>query len=85
MLYSFTNFGSCTVEILLVIILRLPHRNDAKMAKICNLWTFWPLIQLINHLFKKAFFRILKRWFISLITGHNGQKLQIFAIFASFL
>ncbi len=38
--------------------LRLPHRNDAKIAKICNLWTFWLVIQLINHLFKirqKAF------------------------------
>ncbi len=26
-------------------ILRLPHRNDAKIAKICNLWTFWSVIQ----------------------------------------
>ena len=32
--------------------LRLPHRNDAKIAKIRNLWTFWPVIQPINHLFK---------------------------------
>ncbi len=32
--------------------LRSPQRNDAKMAKICNLWTFWLVIQLINHLFK---------------------------------
>ncbi len=30
------------------LYLRLPHRNDAKIAKILNLWTFWP----INHLFK---------------------------------
>ncbi len=38
--------------------LRLPHRNDAKITKICNLWTFWHVIQLIEHLFKiqkKAF------------------------------
>ncbi len=37
--------------------LRVPHRNDAKIAKICNLW-FWTVIQLIYHLFKiqkKAF------------------------------
>ncbi len=27
------------------------HRNDAKLAKICNLWTFCLVIQLINHLF----------------------------------
>ncbi len=32
--------------------LRLPHRNDAKIAKIHNLWTFWPVIRPINHLFK---------------------------------
>ncbi len=24
--------------------LRWPHRNDAKIAEICNLWTFWPVI-----------------------------------------
>ncbi len=39
--------------------LRLPYRNDAKIAQICNLWTLWLVIQLINHLFKirqKAYF-----------------------------
>ena len=34
------------------LILRLPHRNDAKIAKICNRWTFWPVIQPINNLYK---------------------------------
>ncbi len=29
--------------------LRIP---DSYGAKICNFWTFWPVIQLINHLFK---------------------------------
>ncbi len=45
--------------------LRLPHRNDAKIAKFCNLWTFWIVIQLINHLFKiqkNAFCPTLLRW-----------------------
>ncbi len=28
--------------------LRLPHMNDAKIAKFCNLWTFWLVIQLIR-------------------------------------
>ncbi len=23
----------------------ITHRNDANIAKICNLWTFWPVIQ----------------------------------------
>ncbi len=32
--------------------LRLPYWNDAEIAKFCNLWMFWPVIQLINHLFK---------------------------------
>ncbi len=39
-------------------MLRLPHRNDAKIAKVCNIWTFWLVIQLIHRLFKirqKAF------------------------------
>ncbi len=31
------------------IALRLPHRNDAKIAKFFNLWL---VIQLINHLYK---------------------------------
>ncbi len=38
--------------------LRILASYAAKIAKICNFWTFWPVIQLINHLFKfrwKAF------------------------------
>ncbi len=31
--------------------LRLPDSYDAKIAKICNLWTFWPVIQSITTLF----------------------------------
>ncbi len=47
--------------------LRIPDSYDAKIAKISNLWTFWPLIQVINHLYiygalvKKAFCRNLER------------------------
>ncbi len=29
----------------LLSTLRLPHRNDTKIAEICNLWAFWPVIQ----------------------------------------
>ncbi len=32
--------------------LRIPDSYDAKIAKICNLWTLWPVFQLINNLFK---------------------------------
>ncbi len=67
----------------LLALLRIPDSYDAKIVKICNLWTFWPVIQLISSLFKKGFCRILKRWFISWITDQNVQKLQIFAILAS--
>ncbi len=28
-----------------ILDLRLPHRNDAKIAKICNLWTFWLVME----------------------------------------
>ncbi len=34
------------------VILRLLDTYASKIAKICILWTFWPVIQLINHLFK---------------------------------
>ena len=34
------------------VMLRLPHRNDATIAKFCSLWTFWLVIQLINSLFR---------------------------------
>ncbi len=33
-------------------MLRILASYEAKIAKICNFWTFWPVIQLINHLFK---------------------------------
>ncbi len=76
--------------------LRIPDSYDAKIAKICNFQTLWPVIPLINNPFQirhktflhlwsigqKTFCRILKRLFISQITGHNVQKLQILAIFA---
>ncbi len=26
---------------------------EAKNSKICNFWTFWPVIQLVNHLFPR--------------------------------
>ncbi len=32
--------------------LRIPDSYDAKIAEICNLWTFWPAIQLTNRLFR---------------------------------
>ncbi len=32
--------------------LRIPDSYDAKIVKICNLWTFWPVLQLISPLFK---------------------------------
>ncbi len=38
--------------LLYLAVLRLPHRNDVKIAKICNFWTFWHVIQLIGYLFK---------------------------------
>ncbi len=68
--------------------LRIPDSYGAKIAKIYNFWTSWPVFQLVRHLVKilqnKIFFRqILKRWLISWNTGQDVQKLQIFAIFAS--
>ncbi len=61
--------------------LRLPHRNDAKIAKICNLWAFSAVSQSGVHTGSAP----LKRWLIDRITGQNVQRLRIFAILASFL
>ncbi len=33
-------------------LLRILASYEAKIAKICNFWTFRPVNQLINHLFK---------------------------------
>ncbi len=54
--------------------LRTLASYEAKTAKISNFWTFWSVIQLINHL--------IVGWFISLIIGQNVQRLLIFAVFA---
>ena len=57
--YSGVERGTCLNKCLVtepksnLLQLRLPHRNDAKIAKICNLCTFWPVIQPISHLSKK--------------------------------
>ena len=52
--------------------LRILANYKAKPAKISNLWTFWPIIQL--------------KWaFISWITGQIVQKLQILPFFASYI
>ena len=32
--------------------LRIPDSYDVKIAEICNLWTFGPVLQLKNYLFK---------------------------------
>ncbi len=42
--------------------LRLPYRNDAKIAKICNLWTFCP----VNL---TALFTYMERWAKRLFVG----------------
>ena len=34
------------------IFLRIPAMYEVKNSKIYNFWTFWPVIQLINHLFQ---------------------------------
>ena len=60
-------------------ILRLLHRNDAKIAKICNFWTLWPVIQPINHLFKirqKALEHWAKRFFVGFWKDCLLAKLQ---------
>ncbi len=47
-----------------------------KNSKICNFWTFWPVIQLINHLF------LVRFWKDGIIT-ELWTKISRSAVFAS--
>ena len=66
-------------------------RYEAKIAKICNFWTFRPVIQLNNvtalftsmeHWAKKLFVAFKKK---KDLLAESQTKLQIYAIFASYL
>ncbi len=48
--------------------------QKAKNSKICNFWTFWPVIQLI---IQKSVRPNLKRWHINRVMGENVQWLPI--------
>ncbi len=50
-------------------MLRIPAMYEVKNSKICNFWTFWPVIQLI-----KSACPILKRWYNNRIIDQNIQK-----------
>ena len=55
--------------------LRILACCKAKIAKICNFWTYWPGIQLINHLFKirqkvTALFTSKEHWTKGLFVGY---------------
>ena len=48
--------NKCQQELQLVLcsliyenLLKIPDSNDPKIAKISQIWTFWPVIQLINY------------------------------------
>ena len=45
-------YGQKVKQILYSVVLRIPDSYDAKIAEICNLLTFWPVIQLINDIYK---------------------------------
>ena len=55
---------------------------EAKNSKICNFCTFWPLIQLINHLFK---IRQKGYLLINRVIDQNIEKLLFLAVFASYI
>ena len=67
--------------------LRIPDSYDAKIAKICNFWTFWPVIQPINHLFNIITIRYQvsltdrQEWkCIALFNGKNDSTMSIWII-----
>ena len=49
------------------------------IRQIKHFWIFWSITLLLYHLFK------IGRWFPSLITGQNVQKLQILLFFALYI
>ncbi len=69
--------------------LRLPHRNDAEIAKICNLWTFWLVIQLISRLLAELQAKMSKGcgfllfWHHSYEVTLNGPKTFLTLIYNS--
>ena len=60
-------------------MLRLPHRNDAKKAKICTLWTFWSVIQPMNNLFKPKGPKVVDFCYFSIISiqGNPSARSKI--------
>ncbi len=52
-------------------------------AKRCYFWNVTEIFTSMEHWAKRLFCRILKRLFISSITGQNDQRLQIFASYLS--
>ncbi len=67
--------------------LRILDTYEAKNGKICNFWTIWPVIQLINdhlQIWLRHICPTVHR-FISWITGQNVHKLQILLFSASYI
>ena len=83
------------MRIVLPAFIGIPDSYDAKIAKIRNFWTFWPVIQLIKRSYfslftskehwAKGFLSDFEKMVYQLNTGQDVQKLRIFAIFASSL
>ncbi len=57
--------------------LRIPAMYEVKNSKICNFWTFWPVIQLMNHLFQ------IRQKAKSGIITELSTKISRSAVFAS--
>ncbi len=53
------------------MVLRILASYEAKIAKICNLGTFWPVIQLITMFSKSdiALYTSMERWAKRLFAG----------------
>ncbi len=54
-------------------LLRIPDTYEAKIAKICNFWTFQPVIQLINNLLAKLQARMSRSCQFLIFLPHKYQ------------
>ncbi len=53
--FPLLGFGWNFQMVFIISYLRIPAMYEVINSKICNFWTFWPVIQLIHHLFLSDF------------------------------
>ena len=61
-----------------ITILRLLASYEAKIAKICNIWTFWPVIQ---HWAFSILYIIHRLWKAGLLLNNDRKYMAVYHLF----